>query len=469
MLLKKLNLAFIIIALVVILAACESSQSTVTDLEDPIVESVLLNDQFNFDYDTSSQEVINSLPDTTEVQFSDGSTETFNIDWTAPSDFSATTPGSYIFTADIIDIPREVEVEVIIESEASDDDGSDETGDTGGGDDDTGDGDDEDDNDADDDEEDAITPEFSEIRLLTTEVLQGDKVIVDLEGFDQDGNPWNEKYWGSLIIQTAGSYIDTVNDINFVDGIAKGVEFDIDTTDLEPGIYDVTLIGGGLFDGVNQETSLEIIGGPEVLDLITTNQGSTAIAYVGSGGLEQGRIKIETVALGQSTNDWEVKVVRQSSASNLHVDVNVSQKVITIDLDTGISGIVNPLSNSAGAIADLIESSGFFTTSVISTGLISFQEEKSFSGGENIELEITWDQPVNRGSNNADFNLDGSQAFFANTINGTSLTTIAFDNFDKISSGDEIEIKRAAVTSVDTLLENSEITFQWNDNINNWQ
>ena len=126
--LKAFGMVLMVGALIIILAACETS-GVIDDL--PIDDDLTiveveydLDDNLVFDLGTSESEIINELPDKITVTFNDGEIKEFDLDWTASADFDSDTEGEYIFTGsyevpgfDVDPVEEEIEIadETIVE------------------------------------------------------------------------------------------------------------------------------------------------------------------------------------------------------------------------------------------------------------------------------------------------------------------------------------------------------------------
>ncbi|MFP4662546.1 MAG: Ig-like domain-containing protein, partial [Halanaerobiales bacterium] len=111
---KKLLIIALAFILIFALAACSSNN----DNDKLVISSIEDVANIEVAYGTSSDEAISNLDPTVTIELSNGDKETPDISWSAPEDYQATTPGTYMFsgvftTVDELNGTVEAEVTVL--------------------------------------------------------------------------------------------------------------------------------------------------------------------------------------------------------------------------------------------------------------------------------------------------------------------------------------------------------------------
>ena len=190
---------------------------------------------------------------------------------------------------------------------------------------------------------------------------------------------------------------------------------------------------------------------PFVTDVVDNNLGVKASATIGKDS--PGKVTITANNMGKSWHAWSVKVFRRSlfNEGSLQVDINNTSKTINITLARGGPEWGDTLAghdvagNEAKIIAAAINSkSDLFIATVTKSGRITEGDGLYLAGGENVELTLTWSEEVWL-KDRAGFALECIAATSVDHINGTTSTTLSWNDYGKIEDGNKLFISEDVV------------------------
>ncbi len=522
---KKMSLFIFLLVIILTVAACDS------DVEELVIQEVENIDDIEVSYGTQADEVIeNEFKDTIYVTLSNGESENVKIIWSPPDNYQENVPDLYIFTGTYtiqeinssiqvevsllektievssfeINIPEEIDQgdELVVDflnlKDQFDDNINDKSYDIELNDVLTGqsfiieavlfeDGKAENVTILTGSESKITAGTYNQVAFsinqvtITTDitvnavlaevkfasvgdVIQGKDLIIDFtEAKDEAGDLWSGE---KSVSAAAQGNIDTKT-VNFINGEVLGVSFDINTSQLDPGLNEAGIIVD-FWKGLGGTIEFDLLGPPTVLHVSTESKGSSASQTIGGGGYE-GQMLVETRNVGEFGNQWTIEVDNPTAWDrHLHININSIEKEILITL-ARMAGQTIGERNNVTHIADAIDG-GRFSAIVTSTGYIIYSEgPHSFTGGANIVLEISWNESVKGGNSASSFTLQGQNAKSVTTIAGSNKTVLEFDDLKPLSGGDELIIKTDAVKGQQTDLGSESVSLQWSSASNSWK
>lgn len=227
-----------------------------------------------------------------------------------------------------------------------------------------------------------------------------------------------------------------------------------------------TVSGANIFVDFTMVTSPP----PVVESVVTVEDGAHASAIIGRD--RGGQVEITTNNLGDFGNGWTIEVIKRTGQNTgpLTVTINYTAKTIKVTLANERRADTNISANQASTISAAIttaDEEDMFTASVKSSGrIIDSQAPTFFTGGENIELLVTWDEIVILVGNEDYFKLEGIAA--AEVSHLLDKTTLFYDNVLPIVHEDELIISAVAVKNTANSGNNLE-TFVWDENDDEWK
>jgi len=217
---------------------------------------------------------------------------------------------------------------------------------------------------------------------------------------------------------------------------------------------------------VNVIVTLEDIPDPPTVETVSTEEeGEAAQATIGEGS--DGEVIITATNVGEFGNDWTVEVIDPNEGGAFFsVTKDVDTKIITISLRTQTDGSTTHSENAAVNIRNRInENLDYFTAEVGDSDdddYITDEDTSNFTGGENMELEVTWNENVTIQGDLNDFTLEGVGAYEANVVGG--VVTLQFDNVEPLVANHQLVIAEAAVES-NTFVDNHEETWTYDGTV----